>query len=184
MLYDTKEFKLRDGRTGVLKNPGDEEAQALLDYLVKSAAETEFLLRYPEEWQRFTLEGEKRHLAGMKESGNDVFLTCMVDGKVAGNCHLMMNDSIKTRHRANIAIALLKEYWGLGIGTFMFQEVMKAGKEARPDLMQVELEVAEPNERGLALYKKMGFVEYGKRENALKCKDGTLMAEVLMMKKL
>ena len=183
MLFDTKEFTLKDGRKALLLNPEEEHAQGLLDYLIKSAEETDFLLRYPEECGRYTLEGEKKLLESMKSSPNDLFLTCTVDGKVAGNCHLMMNDRIKTKHRANVAIALLKDYWGLGIGTAMFEAMIDVASKT-PDLMQLELEVVEGNERGLGLYKKMGFVEYGRRENAIRLKDGTLLYETLMVRKL
>ena len=183
MLFETKEFKLKDGRTALLLNPEEEHAQGLLDYLVKSSGETDFILRYPEECSRYTLEGEKKLLNDMKGSPNDLFLTCTVDGKVAGNCHLMMNDRIKTKHRANVAIALLKEYWGLGIGTKMFEEMLNVAK-SRPELMQVELEVIEGNYRAIALYEKMGFVKYATRENAIRLKDGTMLAEYLMVCKL
>ena len=185
MLYETKEFTLKDGRKALLKNPGDEEAQGLVDYLHKSCGETDYLARVPSECDRYTVEKEKELLKFMKDSANDLFLSCTVDGKVAGNCHLMMNDKFKMKHRANVAIALLKEYWGLGIGTVMFEEMIRVAKESRPDLMQLELEVAAPNERAQALYKKMGFVEYGRRENALRCASGdSFMDEILMMKKL
>ena len=56
--------------------------------------------------------------------------------------------------------------------------------KSKPDLMQLELEVVEGNERGLGLYKKMGFEVYGVRPNAIKLKDGTLLSETLMMRKL
>ncbi len=183
MEFDTLKFKLKDGREAILKNPDAEDAEGLLDYLVRSSSETDFVLRYPEECTRYTLEGEKQLIENMRTSPSDLFLTCTVDGKVAGNCHLMMNDRIKTKHRANVAIALLKDYWNLGIGTKMF-EAMIEGAESRGDIMQLELEVIEGNERAIALYKKMGFVEYGVRENAIRLKDGTLLKEYMMVKKL
>lgn len=183
MHYEPVEFKLRDGRTAILKNPEEQDAQGLIDYLVKSSGETDFVIRYPEECERYTLESEIKLIAEMKESENDAFLTCTVDGKVAGNCHLMMNDRMKMHHRAFVAIALLQEFWNLGIGSFMFSEMLRIAKE-RGDIEQVELEVVDGNERGIALYKKMGFVEYGRRPNAMHTKDGRSLDEILMMRKL
>ena len=49
---------------------------------------------------------------------------------------------------------------------------------------QVELEVVESNERGIRLYKKMGFEVYGKRPCAMRYKDGSYISEILMYKSL
>ena len=51
-------------------------------------------------------------------------------------------------------------------------------------LMQLELEFVEGNERGYALYKKMGFEVIGVRPDAFRLKDGTLLKEYMMIKKL
>lgn len=183
MKFETKEFLLKDGRTAVLKNPGEEEIQGLLDYLTISSGETDFLLRYPEECGRYTYEAEKDLIENMKASENDLFLTCTVDGKVAGNCHLFFNDRVKTRHRASVAIALLKDYWSLGIGTVMFECMIRAAEE-KEGVLQLELEVIEGNDRAMALYKKMGFREYGVRPDAIRLKDGTMLSETMMLRKL
>jgi len=180
MYYETKEFTLKDGRTAVLCNPTEEHAQGLLDYLKQISEETEFVLRYPEE-VNYTLEGEKRLIESMKESPYDAFLTVTVDGKVAGNCHLMLQSGLKTRHRGSVAIALTKEYWGLGIGTVLFGELIRIAQE-NPEVNQLELEVIEGNDRAIALYKKMGFTEYGVRPNAIVLKDGRVLSEIMMLR--
>lgn len=52
------------------------------------------------------------------------------------------------------------------------------------DYEQVELEVVESNERGIQLYKKMGFEVYGKRPCAMRYENGNYISEVLMYKTL
>ena len=47
---------------------------------------------------------------------------------------------------------------------------------------QMELEVAEGNNRAKSLYEKMGFVEEGKNIRALKYDDGTYRDEYKMIK--
>ena len=54
----------------------------------------------------------------------DAMLVCVVDGKIAGNCQISWTNRIKTGHRADVAIALLRDYWNLGIGTKMFEEMI------------------------------------------------------------
>jgi RimJ/RimL family protein N-acetyltransferase len=80
------------------------------------------------------------------------------------------------------AIALYEEYWGLGIGTAMIEYLSELA--AGIGWEQLDLEVVADNERGIALYKKCGFVESGRRHNALRFDDGTFHDEILMYKKL
>ena len=79
-------------------------------------------------------------------------------------------------------IALLKEFWGLGIGTAMFREMITLAKQWC--LMQLELEVIEGNKRAMALYQKMGFQITGFTPDAIRLPDGKLVKEFIMVKKL
>ena len=45
---------------------------------------------------------------------------------------------------------------------------------------QLELEVVSSNERGIALYKKLGFEAYGLRKKSFKYRDGHYEDEYLM----
>lgn len=155
----------------------------MLDYLRVSSGETEFILRYPEECSKYTYESEKRLFEEWETSDNQAALVCLVDGKVAGNCQIVWSTGIKTKHRASVAIALLKEFWNLGIGTQMFEELIKIA-EANPDILQMELEFVEGNSRARALYEKMGFKITGIHPDAIRLKDGTLLDEYCMIKKL
>jgi len=73
----------------------------------------------------YTAEGEKTLFDRVNSAVNEAMLVCIVEGKVAGTCQITWSKGIKTRHRANVAIALLKEYWNQGIGTRMFRELIK-----------------------------------------------------------
>ena len=110
-------------------------------------------------------------------------MVCLVDGKVAGNCQIRFNKNLKTRHRASIGIALMKEYWNLGIGTQMFEEMIKVAK-TKPEITQLELEFIEGNSRARALYEKMGFRIIATHPTFIKLKNGKLLNEYLMVKEL
>ncbi len=176
-------FLLKDGRNALIRSPKDEDVQGMLDYLYISAGETEFILRYPEECSKYTAEGEKSLFDRINASDNEAMLVCLVDGKVAGNCQIIWSKGMKTRHRAAVAIALLKEYWNQGIGTRMFQELIRIAEE-NPNILQMELEFVEGYTRARALYEKMGFRITGVRPNAIRLKDGTLLNEYSMIREI
>ena len=88
----------------------------------------------------------------------------------------------KIRHRCSMAIALYKDYWNLGIGTAMIGYMTElAGKIG---WHQVDLEVVAENVQAQMLYKKCGFIETGRRHNALLFDDGTYHDEILIYKSL
>lgn len=183
MVINDIEFKLKDGRSALLRSPKDEDVQGMLDYLYISAGETDFILRYPEECNKYTPESEKDFFDHTNESENDAMIVCLVDGKVAGNCQISWSNGIKTRHRASVAIALLSEFWNQGIGTRMFQEMIHIA-ENNSEILQIELDFIEGNSRARALYEKMGFRITGVRPNAIRLKDGTLLSEYSMIREI
>lgn len=183
MIIKDTAFTLKDGRKALLRSPKDEDIRGVLDYLYVSAGETEFILRYPEECGKYTYEGEKALFDRINASDNEAMLVCIVDGKVAGNCQIAWKTGIKTRHRASVAIALLKEFWNQGIGTRMFEEMIRIA-EANENLIQMELEFVEGNTRARALYEKMGFRITGVNPNAIRLRDGTLLNEYCMIREI
>lgn len=181
MLYPTRTITLKNGKEAVFRSPRKEDAAELLAYLRQTAEETDFVLRYPEE-VTMTLEQEETFIERINQSANNYMIICLVDGKHAGNCSMQFHDKIKVRHRGEVAIALTREFWGMGIGTMMFEEMIRLAREYGAS--QLELGMVAGNERGLALYRKMGFQEYGELPNAFRMKDGTMRSEILMVRNL
>ena len=183
MIFEDKKIILKDGRTAILKTPCMEDAEKLLNYIKKSCGETEYLARYPEEWESATVESEEKWIKSRRESRNALVITCYIDGEIAGNCEINFRGGIKTSHRAGVAIAILKDYWGLGIGSAMFEELVKAA-QANPQIEILELEFLEGNDRAKALYEKYGFRIVGERPNAYKLKNEKMQKEYFMQKEL
>lgn len=183
MIIEEVKFKLKDGREAVLRSPKEEDVESTLKYLVISAGETDFILRYPEECGKYTPEGEKKLFEQKNASPNEAMIMCVVDGRVVGNCEISFFRGMKTRHRASIGIALISEFWNQGIGTKMFEEMIRLA-ETREEVTQLELEFVEGNARARHLYEKMGFRIAGVHPNAIRLKDGTLLNNYLMIKEV
>jgi len=178
MRFDPIEFTLRDGRRAILRTPEESDAAALLDHLLITAGETEFLSRTPDECT-LTLEAEQRYIRALQQSPSGYDILCEVDGHVAGTCRINFSGGFRRGHRANVGVALQKAYWGLGIGTAMFTELI--GLARRHGAMQIELSFTEGNDRGRALYEKFGFRITGMTPRAIRRNDGRLVNEYHMM---
>ena len=87
MRFENRSVRLKDGRECVLRPTTAEYAQEMIDYMKITAAETPFLLRYPDE-VKYTLENEKEILARIYGDEKTVMMLALVDGQVAGNCSI------------------------------------------------------------------------------------------------
>ena len=182
MLCEEKHFTLKDGRAGVLRNPDpDRDAAAMVAVLTRMCGETEFLLRYPEEC-KWTVEQERRILGEINANEMRLMLVCAVGDEIAGMCGLNLYPQMKFSHRADVDIGIQRAFWGQGIGTAMFEAMIRVARER--GILQIELDYIDGNARGRALYEKMGFVEVGERPDAVRLKDGSFRKLVCMMKKL
>lgn len=183
VLIKDIEFNLKDGRKALIRNPKEEDIQGMLEYLKITAGETEFIMRYPEECDKYTVEGEKVLFERINGADNEAMLVCLVDGKVVGSCQILWSTGIKTRHRAMVGIAILKEFWNQGIGTRFFEELIKIAED-NEQILQMELDFIEGNSRAMALYEKMGFRIVCVKPNAIRLKNGTLLNEISMIREI
>ena len=183
MVFKETEFKLKDGRVALLRNPYEDDAEEMLQFIIKASGETDFLMKYSEEYADFTLEQEKDFLNAACQNENAMMIACVVGGRIAGNCQISFRTGMKDRHRASVAIALLQEFWNLGIGTKMFKEMFQIARE-RNGVRQIELDFIEGNSRARHLYEKMGFRITGVKPDAIRMKDGTFVNEHMMLKLL
>ena len=183
MVFKETEFRLKDGRTALLRSPNEGDAKEMLQFIIQASGETDFLMKYPEEWDDFTLEQEKAFIKEDYCSPDGMMISCVVDGKIAGNCQISFRTGMKDRHRASVAVALLQEFWNLGIGTKMFEEMFRIAEE-RGGVRQIELDFIEGNSRARYLYEKMGFRITGVKPDAIRMKDGTFVNEYMMVKRL
>ena len=178
MQFEARTITLKDGRTCILRPTHPDDAADMVEYMKKTAGETPFLLRYPDE-VNYTPEQEKEILTGILNDPGQAMMVGIVDGKVAGNCSISgLGGKRKIRHRCSLAITLYRDYWGLGIGSAMIDFLAELAEQI--GFEQIDLEVVADNDRAQALYRKCGFTESGRRTRALKFDDGTFHDEILM----
>ena len=173
-----KTITLKDGRECILRHGTREDAQAVLDNFILTHTQTDFLLSYPDEI-KFTAESEADLLERKEASDDSVEILAVADGKVAGLAGVdPISKAYKLKHRANFGISIDRTYWGLGIGRAMTEAAIECAKEA--GYTQLELDVAEDNKTAIALYKSVGFVEYGRNPQGFNSRIDGLKGLVLM----
>ena len=163
----------------VLRTPAESDAQAMIDLMLACYAETDFLSSTPEEFQ-VSVEDEMRFMKRFELSGRECMIGAFVDGKLAGNVSVREVGGVKrVRHRANLGICVLRDYWGRGVGGMLMDAAIQTARSA--GYAQIELEVAADNGRAIRLYERFGFEACGRHLRALKREDG-FADELIMVK--
>ena len=178
MKYEPKTVILKDGSAALFRAPVPEDAAAFLDFFNAVRSETDYLLSGPQDPMP-TMEEERAWIENSLNSPDQMMIVCEIDGQIAGNCQIAFQPQAKTRHRASLAIALRQKYWSRGIGAAMFRELIAAARQR--GVTQLELDYIEGNDRGRALYEKMGFRPWGELPNGVRQSDGTMRRLVYMV---
>lgn len=181
MLIEPKSRRLKNGEEAVFRSPEPSDAEEMLQYLKDCANETDFLLREPEECTNTRFE-EETWIRAARHSETSAMIVCAVNGEIAGTSQIVFEKYRRVKHRATVVISLRKKYWGLGIGTALFEEMFALAREK--GVLQLELGHMEGNDRAHHLYEKMGFAPVAERPDAFRMKDGTMRKEIWMVKKL
>lgn len=178
MEYKEKNVILKDGSQCTLRSPKQEDAEAMIHYMVTISEETYFMLRYPEEVCTSILIQEER-IKEYLNSETNFFIAAYIDDQFVGNIGITkVGIFSKMKHRATLGVSVLREYCGKGIGDCLVKEALNEAKKI--GYKQVELGVFVENEKAQNLYKKYGFEVWGTTKNAFRLKDGTYHDELQM----
>ena len=134
------------------------DAAALLEYLKAVGGETDNLT-FGAAGIPFTLEQEQKYLEGLQTDPVNSLLLALDGEKIVGNACVDGSPNARLCHRRNLAITVLRDYWGRGIGTGLMEKMLAFCRESGAEL--ASLEVRSDNERAKALYRKFGFVSFG-----------------------
>ena len=181
MKFTAENFELKDGRVCIVREIEVKDAAETVEYLKTIMGESDFLNSYPEEIT-LTVDKEEKMIKGFNESEDILMLVAEMDGKLIANGQISRSKKRKMRHRGNVAVTVLKEFWNLGLGKKMLLCLEDHAKVW--GLSQLELDYFSGNERGQILYEKIGFVKVGEIPNAFILKDGTRYNNITMVKSI
>ena len=99
------------------------------------------------------------------------------EGEVIGWCDVLRHEREGLRHSGHLGIGLLPAYRGMRVGSRLLAATIDDA--FRKGLARIELEVFAANTRAIALYRKFGFVEEGRKRQA-RYLDGAYEDAILM----
>ena len=134
------------------------DAAQLLEYLKTVGSETDNLT-FGADGIPFTVEQEEALLTKLATSPHSRFFLALDGDRIVGNACVDGYGNPRLAHRRNLAITVLRDYWGRGVGSALMERMIGFARESGAELLT--LEVRTDNERAKALYRKFGFISFG-----------------------
>ena len=181
-MHYFKTITLKNSALCTLRNADECDGVAVLDVFLLTHRQTDFLLSYADE-NTFTAEDESRYLKAKTESPDEIEILAEIDGKVIGTAGFeKIGGHCKVKHRADFGIGIDENFWGLGVGSALTAACIECAKKA--GYKQLELQCVAENKKALDLYKKFGFVEFGRNPLGFNSRNSGFQELVYMRKEL
>lgn len=163
-----------------LRTIREEDAEQFLALCHQLDEETHFMMLEPGE-RSTTPDQQRERIRRLLAQANQTLLVAEENDRLVGYISGMGGDYRRNWKTVHIVIGILQSYSGQGIGKRFFQALEEWAQEQ--GLHRLELTVMTHNQRGIALYQRMGFqVEGVKRDDLFV--DGGYIDQYMMSKLL
>jgi len=179
---EQKECFLKNGRKYIIRKTQLSDAKSLLDlfYLIIKKDKYNLTTSADVEKLKMTVKKEQKYIKAQNNDGN-ILLVAEINKRIVGLGGLQKGSKQRISHIASFHISVHKRYRRNGIATALLEAaIQQAQKESL--IEKIELEVFANNTGAIKLYKKMGFIEEGRKIREIKIGAGSYVDSVLMYK--
>ncbi|MBT2663306.1 N-acetyltransferase [Bacillus sp. ISL-45] len=159
-------------------NLGD--ALAILHIQKEVVSEGDYLITLSEEFNK-TLEQQREWIGKILQNDKETILVPEIPNEIVGWIVLISPNRIRLSHNGSIGMMIKKDYRSMGIGKLLMKGMLDWA-EQNPFIEKVSLGVFSTNERAIALYNSMGFIEEGRKIKEFKMDTNEYVDDILMYK--
>lgn len=182
MKLKPKNHKIKTGENVLIREAQKADAEQFISFLLDNLNTSPYIPLYPDELTK-SVEEEMEWIESYSKKENSIFLLAEHNGKVIGNIDLAAHTRQMLSHTAVIGMSVSEKFRNKGLGTLLMETAISWAEE-NPTLEILSLQVFGENHGGIALYKKMGFVETGRQPKFFKTRSGKYFDNVTMTKYL
>ncbi len=156
----------------------EKDAEAFLAMGKQLDNETKFLAYEPDE-RDMDIDRQRKNIRELLSRGNSTIFVAQDGERLVGFLEARGGSYRRNRHSIHIAVGILQEYIGKGLGTKFFETVESWARGK--GFHRLELIYLCTNERAKGLYEKMGFDVEGIKRDSFRV-DGVYIDEIFMSK--
>ena len=164
IAHTSKTFLSKKSKSIIIRNLLMDDAEKLHSFFQKSAIESTHTLHYP--GRDYPITKCKARIETALNSSSEIFLGAFDNEKLIGQIYLRVPffNHPWIKHIGEFGMIILKDYWGEGIGKELLNLIEEYANII--SISRIEAKIRTSNERGLLLYKKMGYEIEGTRKKA------------------
>ena len=121
----------------------------------------------------------RKTILDLEDRSSGIYLVAEREGTVVGHAFLERLSLAVTSHVVRLTIAVHEGHQSQGVGRALMNELLRWA-QTNPRVEKVELQVRSSNERAIALYRSLGFVEEGRKTRRLKIGQSEYLDDVYM----
>lgn len=165
-FIQTKQLVTKNGATYSIRTALPANANKILMYTKMTMRESKYLLTTEEEFQ-FSVEQEEKFLHEMLNGQGNLAIVAECNDQIIAFLNFQNGQKKRIQHQGVFGMSVAKAYQNQGIGKAMLESLLDWAKE-NPLIEKVSLEVFARNANAIALYKKVGFEEEGRKRKETK----------------
>jgi ribosomal protein S18 acetylase RimI-like enzyme len=124
-------------------------------------------------------EAVRKKILDLADRGRGICLVAEHAGTVVGHASLERLPLAAMSHVVRLTIAVHEGHQRQGVGGALMSELLRWARSS-PRVEKVELQVRSSNERAIALYRSLGFVEEGRKTRRLKFGPNEYVDDIYM----
>ena len=156
------------------------DAKNLIQAISLLNQETPFIVVSPHALT-MTVESMASEIDYIYNQANQFILLAFNYDEIIGIATIVSEEEVSFQHVGELGITIKKEFWGLGLGTVMIEELIALCDENNL-VKRIEINVQKRNTRAIKLYEKTGFITEGIKRCAYLSENHEFIDIVLMSK--
>ena len=165
----------------LIREATKDDAKQIIQHTKKIMNKSEFMVMLPEELNQDPTKEQKQREQQIQDGG--LILVAEDKEKIIGLLSLRAEKIKRLKHIAIMSLDIQEEYCNQGIGTKLLSYMIDWTKK-NSQIEKICLHVLASNERAIHVYKKIGFIEEGRRINHIKMANDCYIDDVLMYLKI
>jgi RimJ/RimL family protein N-acetyltransferase len=176
--FSSRQFRAKSGEAITIRAAVPDDAPALLAHARAVIEERDLFITLPEEFDH-TVDSERAWIEQHANDPGHLVLVADIAGKIEGMLFFENGPRKRLAHRGVLHMSVSRAWRSRGVGTALLQSLVDWGSE-HATIEKLRLAVLATNARAMGLYKKLGFVEEGRRPKEVKLAPGQYVDDILM----